>query len=59
MNLKQVNDKLYFALYLQCKALEFEVNSSLVTPVDRVKYFIGCRVYEVLIQLFLVNLRIN
>ena len=52
MDLKKVNDKLYFALYLKCKSLEFEVNSSLETPLDRVKYFIGCRIFEVLIQLF-------
>jgi len=56
MNLKQVNDKLYFALYLKCKALKFEVNSSLATPLDRVKYFIGHRFFGVLIYFYLMTL---
>lgn len=56
MSLRLLNEKLYFALLLQSKALEFEVDSDLSTLKGRVKYFIGCRIYEVFIHIFLKSL---
>ena len=55
MSHQNINEKLYFALLLQCKALEFEVNSKLNTSLNRVKYFVGCRIYEVFIYISLPN----
>lgn len=53
MELQSINDKLLLSSYIYCKALDFELNHSRETLKDRVIYFVGCRVYEVVIHCFL------
>lgn len=53
MDLQIVNNKLLWSSYIYCKALDFELHQPRKTLKDRVIYFIGCRVYEVVIHYLL------
>lgn len=53
MDLRIVNNKLLWSSYIYCKALDFELHKPRKTLKDRVIYFIGCRVYEVVIHYLL------
>ena len=54
MDLQIVNNKLLWSSYIYCKALDFELHHARITLKDKVTYFIGCRVYEVIIHYLLM-----
>jgi len=53
-DLQAVNNKLLWHSYIYCRALDFELNYPQDTLKDRVIYFLGCRVYEVIIHYLLI-----